>query len=145
MRAAALWLLLGLFALRVAGQLAVALSLAPFLPPMDEWYSGLLPYGPLLASQILIIAVFTKVCADMSRETGYFAHRRRWLGTPLHVFGWVYAATMVVRYVVTMTIHPDRRWTGRGTIPIAFHLVLAAFLLVLADYHRRAAANGRHH
>jgi hypothetical protein len=42
-RAAALWILLALFTGRVLGQLAVALDLAPFLPPMDEWQSGLLP------------------------------------------------------------------------------------------------------
>jgi hypothetical protein len=146
MRAVALWLLLGLFLLRVGGQLAVALGFAPFLPPMEEWYSGLLPYRPLLASQILIVAVFATVCVHVSRGAGYFASPRGWLGVPLQIFGWVYVAAMVVRYVVTMTIHAERRWAGAGTIPIVFHLVLAAFLLVLADHHRRAAAgNGRHH
>ena len=35
-RAAALWTLLVLFVGRVAGQLAVALDAAPFLPPMEE-------------------------------------------------------------------------------------------------------------
>jgi hypothetical protein len=143
-RAAVLWVLLGLFVLRVAGQLAVALGWAPFLPPMQEWYSGLLPYVPLLISQLLIIVLFVKICLDHGRGSGYFARPNAFFATPLWWFGWIYAAAMVVRYVVTMMWYPERRWTG-GTIPIAFHFVLAAFLLILADHHRGARVNGRHH
>jgi hypothetical protein len=39
-----LWALLGLFALRVAGQALVAAFDVPFLPTMRDWYSGLVPY-----------------------------------------------------------------------------------------------------
>ena len=106
---------------------------------MDEWYSGLLPYGPLLVSQAAIVALFARICADLSAGTGYFATPQPWLGRPLRTLGWLYAASMVVRYAVTMALHPERRWTGR-TIPIVFHLVLAAFLLVLAGHHRRGRA-----
>src|SRR5262245_54474475 len=42
---------------------------------------------------------------------------------------------MVIRYVIRMALYPHERWTG-GSIPIFFHWVLAAFLLVLAHYHR---------
>lgn len=144
-RALVLWLLLALFALRVLGQLAVALGLAPFLPPMEEWYSGLLPYGPLLASQIVIIIVFAKVCLDVTRQSGYFARPHGWLGTPLAIFGWIYVAAMIGRYILTMTLMPERRWTG-GVIPIVFHVVLAAFLLVLSGGQRRArSGHGRDH
>jgi hypothetical protein len=138
-RAHVLWLLLALFVARVAGQLMVALDLAPFLPPMQSWYSGLLPYKPLLASQVIIIVVFARVCLDLSRGAGFFARAHWTLGFPLWVFGWLYAGGMVTRYIVTMALHPERRWT-RGTIPIVFHFVLAAFLLVLADHYRRACA-----
>ena len=144
-RAALLWALLALFALRVAGQLAVALGRAPFLPPMSDWYSGLLPYTPLLVSQIAIIVIFTKICVDQSRGTGYFARPQAHLAKPLWYFGWLYAGAMAIRYIATMTLYPERRWTG-GTIPIVFHVVLAAFLLILAQYHRAATAtHGRHH
>jgi hypothetical protein len=54
--ASVLWILFSLFVGRVVGQLAVALDAAPFLPPMDEWQSGLLPYPLLLTSQLLLIA-----------------------------------------------------------------------------------------
>ena len=38
---------------------------------------------------------------------------------------------MVARYAITMTLYPERRWLGTGTIPIVFHWVLAAYLYVL--------------
>ena len=42
----------------------------------------------------------------------------------------------VVRYAVTMVRDPELRWFT-GTIPIWFHLVLAAFLYTLGHYHVR--------
>jgi len=140
MRAAVLWLLLVLFVGRVLGQLAVAVGIAPFLPPMEAWYSGLLSYRPLLISQGVIIIAFTRVCVDLSRGRGYFSEPRQWLASSTWVFGWLYAAAMAARYAITMTMYPERRWTG-GTIPIVFHFVLAGFLLVLSDYHRRALSS----
>lgn len=136
--ALALWALLALFVLRVAGQLLVALGGAPWLPPMEEWYSGLLPYGPLLASQIVIIVVLTKVCLDLTRGSGCFADTRPRLGSWLWVFGWIYLSAMILRHVLRMAFYPEERWTG-GTIPIVFHWVLASYLLTLAAYHRRTA------
>jgi hypothetical protein len=70
--ARALWTLLALFALRVLGQLLVLLGVAPFLPPMDDWQSGLLPYPLLLASQVLILALCATICMQFSRGRGYF-------------------------------------------------------------------------
>ncbi len=49
--------LLFLFCLRVLGQILVAFFNVSFLPPMEEWFSGLLPYPELLTAQILIIAL----------------------------------------------------------------------------------------
>ena len=106
---ATLWALLTLFALRVFGQFAVAIGRAPFLPPMDQWQSGVMPYPVLLASQCAILAVLTTVCVQFSRARGYFVRPRKWLATPLWVVGWVYAASMGVRYAVWMAIRPDQR------------------------------------
>jgi len=136
---AALWILLALFAGRVFGQLAVATGAAPFLPRMDQWQSGLVPYPVLLASQLVILAALAFVCIQFSRADGYFVRRRRWLGTPLWIAGWIYAASMAARYGVWMMIRPDQRWTG-DLIPVVFHIVLASFLLVVAHHHRQAAA-----
>ncbi len=132
--AAWLWLLLGLFCLRVGGQLWVALVPVSFLPPMEEWYSGLLPYGPLLVAQILIILLYGKVCLDFTRGRGYFVAPQRRLGIGLLVFGSLYLAAMILRYVIRMSLYPDERWTG-GSIPIFFHWILASFLLLVGQYH----------
>jgi lysylphosphatidylglycerol synthetase-like protein (DUF2156 family) len=123
-----LWTLLGLFALRVLGQLLVVAGMAPFLPPMDEWQSGLLPYPMLFASQIVILAILALVCVQFTRGEGYFVGRHAWLSTPLWVVGWIYALGMVVRYA----------FLRRDAIPVTFHIVLASFLLVVANHHRRA-------
>ena len=48
-----LWVLLGLFVLRVVGQALVAFLGVWFLPPMQAWYSGLLPYTYLLPAQLI--------------------------------------------------------------------------------------------
>ncbi len=122
----ALWCLLGLFALRVLGQLLVVAGVAPFLPPMDDWQSGLLPYPALLASQIVILGVFAAICVQFSRGRGYFVRPTKWLATPLWIIGWTYAAGMLVRYALLR-----RDW-----IPVVFHLVLASFLLIIATHHR---------
>ena len=124
-----LWVLLALFSLRVLGQLLVVTGQAPFLPPMDEWQSGLLPYPLLFASQVAIIAGLAVVCVQFSRGYGYFVRPHKWLATPLWVLGWMYAAGMLVRYALLR----------RDVIPVIFHLVLASFLLTIAHRHRRGA------
>src|SRR5215472_1420961 len=136
------WLLatlLFLFCLRVLGQILVAFFGVKFLPPMEEWFSGLLPYPELLASQILIILLYGKICLDFARGHGYFVTPRRRLGINLLKFGWLYLGVMMIRYVIRMGLYPHERWTG-GSIPIFFHWVLASFLLVLGHYHWRSTA-----
>ena len=135
---ALLWTLLTLFTLRVIGQLAVAAGRASFLPPMDQWQSGVLPYPMLLASQAAILVLLGAVCVQFSRGRGYFVVPRRWLATPLWVAGWIYALSMIARYAVSMAMRPEMRWTG-DLIPIVFHLVLAGVLLSVAHYQRRQA------
>lgn len=88
------------------------------------------------ASQAIVLVVFALVCVQFSRGNGYFVQRRRWLGTPLWIFGWIYAVSMVVRYAAWMALRPEERWTG-DLIPVVFHVVLASFLLVVADHHRQ--------
>ena len=128
MQHVALWILFALFGIRVVGQLVVVAGLAPFLPPMEDWQSGLLPYPLLLASQMLIIALLGAVCVQFTRGRGYFVERSAWLGTPLWIAGWLYAIAMVIRYALLR----------RDAIPVVFHIVLASFVLVVAHHHRHA-------
>jgi hypothetical protein len=135
--AAVLGGLAGLFLLRVLGQALVAFGGVGFLPPMPEWHSGLVPYPLLLPAQLGILGLLGWIVADLTRRRGAFAVPRPRLGRALGWFGALYAAAMLVRYAVTMALHPERRWLGTGTIPIVFHWVLAGCCLTLAHYHAR--------
>lgn len=142
----ALWILFGLFVLRVVAQLLIAFGFGGFLPPWEEWFSGALGYPPLLASQAAIILLYGRIALDVSRGRGFFAAPRRRFGSALLTIGSVYFAVMVIRYAIRMTLYPPERWWG-GSIPIFFHWVLASFLLVLGVYHKRSApppASSRH-
>lgn len=127
-----LWFLLGLFVLRVSGQLLVALGWIGFLPPMEAWHSGLLPYPGLLLCQILILTLYTKVCIDFTRGRGYFVVPRRGLGGGLLIFGSLYFASMGVRHIIQ-----------GPSIPVYFHWVLAAFILAVGRYHWTAEPKGQ--
>lgn len=131
-----LWVLLALFVLRVTGQALVAFLGVEFLPPMAEWYSGLLPYEYLLPAQIIIIAVMAWICADFTQERGPFVEPRRFFAVYWLYFGYAYLAVMIARYPLRMMLHPEARWFS-GTIPIFFHWVLAAFVIAVGLYHRR--------
>ena len=121
-----LWTLLALFVLRVAGQALVAFFGAPWLPPMERWYSGLVPYGLLLPAQLAIIALMAKVCADFTRRRGFFVRPRRFFAVHWLWFGWIYVAAMLLRFVIQ-----------GPTIPVFFHWVLAAFVIAVGVWHRR--------
>jgi uncharacterized protein len=113
----------------------VAFVGVPWLPPMESWSSGLMPYPYLLPSQLLIIALYSKVCLDFTRGKGFFIRTRPMFGRSVLVFGYLYAAAMVLRYVMRMTLVAEARWFG-GTIPIFLHWVLAAFIITFGRYHR---------
>jgi predicted acyl esterase len=130
----ALSALLILFCLRVLGQLIVATYGVDFLPPMEEWFSGILPYPALLCCQLLIIAVYGRVCFEFARQDGFFVIPKRQFGSNLINFSLIYLLVMILRYVIRMSLYPAERWTG-GSIPIFFHLVLALFLLLLGLFH----------
>lgn len=134
-----LWVLLIAFCGRVLGQLLVVIDAAPWLPPMKEWYSGLLPYPELLASQILIILVCSWICVDFSRGRGFWVSTRPFFARGVLVFAYVYLAAMLARYALRMVLVPEARWFGQ-TIPIVFHWVLASFLVVFGRWHRARLA-----
>jgi len=141
---APLWLLTGLFALRVAGQALVAFLHVGFLPAMSEWYSGLVPYPVLLPVQLVMLAIMGKINVDLAAGTGAFAIARPRFGRGLRWFAVIYFLSMVARYVVTMTLRPEQRWLG-GTIPIVFHWVLAAYIFVWGGLTMAPAASARRH
>jgi hypothetical protein len=127
--AVVLCVLTALFAGRVLGQALVAFFAVPWLPPMDAWFSGLVPYPMLLAIQVAILLVQAVIDRDVWRGHGFFARRRPRAGRRLQWLACAYALSMLGRYAITRT----------HRIPIVFHWVLAAYLFTLG---RQAADNG---
>jgi hypothetical protein len=130
MTAGLLWVLLGLFVLRVLGQMLVAFLGVRFLPPMQAWYSGLIPYPLLLPVQFFIIALMAKACLDFTRGRGMFFEPRGFFAGPWLWFGYVYLTAMIARALFLW----DR------PIPIVFHWVLAAFVITVGHSHRQRLA-----
>ena len=121
---------------RVLGQATVALLGPGWLPPMQDWSSGLLPYSILLPAQVAIVVLQARISWDLWRGSGFFAHSYPRFGVGLRWFSYGYFEVMGVRYVVTMALFPERRWLGSGTIPIFFHGVLAVYLLAWSRFHK---------
>lgn len=124
----------GLLFLRVVGQIVVVLFSPRWLPPMEQWQSGLLPYPLLLLGQAVVMTLMIWISLDFGTGTGYFVRPAPYWGPRVVTFSWIYLGGMVVRYVVRMVRRPDQRWFG-GTIPIIFHSVVALFLWAFGDYH----------
>jgi hypothetical protein len=122
-----LGVLLGLFVLRVVGQIVVATRAPQWLPPMARWYSGLLPYRYLLPTQIAFVAFMTMVVSSVSGQFVPLGVGSPVAGAWLIWGSYVYALGMVVRAIRYVLARPERRGV---LIPIVFHFVLAAFVFV---------------
>lgn len=127
-----LWLYTGLFVLRVAGQVLVAIRPRSWLPPMWQW--NLIPYPILLPIQLVFIVVMVWIDLAFSSASGIATANNEGAGQFLVAFSAAYALAMAIRYVVRMRRRPDQRWFG-GTIPIVFHFVLASYLCTLGLFY----------
>ena len=130
--AASLWLLAILFAMRVFGQALQLWAPQPFLPPFDVFQGSNLPYWLLLPVQVLILSVMITFARRV--QTGSLALRVR-PGTVLTWAGWIYMTVSVARIVVGLSTPAAPAWFSTW-IPAVFHVVLAAYVLTLAYYHR---------
>ena len=65
-------LLGGLFCLRVIDQVLVTYAQVGWLPAVEHWQSGLLPYWALLASQVAILCLMGAMIAGVWRGQGPF-------------------------------------------------------------------------
>lgn len=120
-----LWFLTFLFALRVAGQAMQRWAPQSFLPPFDAFQGSDLPYPILLGSQIVILGVmaFCNLRPPSARRA------LTWLGS-------FYMAGSLARIVVGLAVPGAPAWFSTW-IPAVFHVVLAAYVLALAGFHRR--------
>jgi len=134
-----LWLLLGLFTIRVLAQ-PIALRVdTPLLPRFESWHSGVLPYPLLVLTQAVIILWLARTAWMFT--TGAIAPRFR-LGVVMMALGGVYFAAMVMRLLLGATVFGDERWFA-SPLPTAFHLVLATYLLLYGHFHWRYGSERR--
>ncbi|MGE0557157.1 MAG: hypothetical protein AB7E73_14255 [Burkholderiales bacterium] len=134
--AAWLWTLTVLFAARVLGQALQYWMPVPFLPAFDEFQGSRLPYGFLLATQLLILGLM--ICTAGRIQSRRLVPRSG-VGRLLWWAGWIYFSGSAARVAAGLAM-PDAHPWFRAWIPAMFHLVLAAFVLLVACYHLRASA-----
>jgi len=127
--AALLWSCIGLFAARVIGQFEALVASPSWLPDMDAWYSGVLPYYLLLPVQIALLMVMAVVAWNRRVRTGRFALARPGVARMLRILAVLYFLAMALRLGLDIGANGGEFWR-EGAIPVAFHWVLALFLLV---------------
>jgi hypothetical protein len=130
------WTLSALFAARVLGQAVQRWMPQSFLPSFEAFQGSRLPYGLLLAFQLLILVVMMRVARRV--QTDRLVPRRR-VGFWLAWAGAVYMAVALGRIAVGLAA-PDAHAWFKTWIPAFFHVVLAAFVLVVSIYHLRGTA-----
>src|SRR6266850_7547809 len=114
---AVLWICIGLFFARVVGQIEVLLVAPSWLPAMQAWYSGLLPYPLLLPIQIALLMLMC-VLAIGTRTVPRLRGAADRTAAILRALAIVYVAVMVARLI--LIVH---RYGGgfylHGAIPVA--------------------------
>lgn len=127
-RAILLWTCTALFLVRVIGQIEVLLIAPDWLPPMEAWYSGLLPYPLLLPAQILILMLMCALNLRVNAEPHTANAKWRWW---VSGFALVYCAAMLLRLPIQL-LRGASDVIAAGGVPVAFHCVLALYLKALA-------------
>ena len=125
-----LWGCVILFAARVIGQIEALLLGPSWLPDMDAWFSGLLPYYLLLPAQIVILMLMAVVAWNRRIRDGTFARAHPRVAGTLRFLACAYFLVMAVRLGVNVIDNGADFWR-EGAIPVAFHWVLALFLSVV--------------
>ncbi len=130
-----LWLLTVLFGFRVVAQLVQAWQPVEFLPSFEAWHSGTLPYGWLMGTQFLILAMCLRIVWRLVHGTVVPSSRR---GHLLLVFGSIYFGGMCIRLFLGTTVASEHEWFG-ATLPTVFHLVLGSFVILYGRFHSLAS------
>ena len=131
--AVVLTLLTLLFLGRVTGQALVVFGGVTWLPPMEAWYSGLLPYPSLFPVQIAILVGQAVIDRAAWLLRPWLVRPRPRAGRVLRRLSYGYAVAMAVRLALT----------GTHMIPVTFHWVLAAYLYTVARIWEVTASRTR--
>ena len=122
------------FAGRVVVQLVQLVHPVSRLPSFEQWQSGALPYGVLLAGQLAILGAQFHILGSVRAVHAMLSNRSHRV---VRAFAHTYLAVMVVRLLVGLSGAAPGSWFDAG-LPTAFHLLLATFLLVWLDAERRS-------
>ncbi len=123
----ALGALAAAFAFRVTAQFIQWTVDVPWLPAFDSWQSGAVPYGALLAAQVIILGAQGAVVAGMRDGRCRPAPRQAiWV----LAFGVTYFGVMAFRLAASVTF-AEGGWLDEP-LPSVFHLVLAVFVILWA-------------
>jgi sterol desaturase/sphingolipid hydroxylase (fatty acid hydroxylase superfamily) len=131
--ATGLGILLILFAGRVVAQFVQWIGPVTFLPPFGAWQSGALPYPILLPIQIAL-AVFMAV-VQVRFISGRIRPRPA-AGVALLSLGSLYLALAFARLGAALSFGAGQAFLG-ALLPSIFHVVLAAWFLILGWFHHR--------
>jgi len=132
-----LFLLTSLFFIRVLGQAVQYWYPLTLLPPFGDFQGSSLPYTLLFSIQ-LIILFFMYWVAWKVRNRRLMPNLR--IGRWLLVLGIIYMTGSVIRIAIGLVIIDAVAWFT-SWIPAVFHVVLAAFILVMAMFHLRTKEN----
>ena len=126
------------FLFRVVGQAVQRWAPLPFLPPFDAWQGSGLPYGILLATQIIILGALGYVLTGMAQGRRMLGRRASRIVIGV---GALYFAVMAVRLLIGITLAPDSHWFT-AWISTALHLALAT-IIIIWGWHQLRRVNGR--
>jgi hypothetical protein len=121
------------FLFRVVAQLVQVWWPVGFLPSFESWHTATLPYPLLVAGQLTILMAQAWVIVSIAKG-GHLPRRR--VGQWLLALGSLYFGFMACRLIAGLTFLRHLPWF-HAALPAIFHMVLASFLLVLADLHLR--------
>ncbi|HWI36284.1 MAG TPA: hypothetical protein VNU64_07510, partial [Burkholderiales bacterium] len=96
-----LWLFTGLFTLRVLGQAVQFWWPHSFLPEFGAFQGSRLPYGVLLATQLVILAVMIYYALRVMRGALPPSEQA---GRVLLWLGWIYMAGSIARIVIGLLV-----------------------------------------
>ncbi|MEW5250660.1 hypothetical protein [Microbulbifer discodermiae] len=122
-----------LFGLRVAAQYLELLWPAAPLPEFDAWSSGLIPYPQLFVLQCLLLWGMVHLCRSLPgiRPSPV-------LGRVLMYRALTYFSVMCLRFLTALFNLSHIRWFQLA-LPSFFHMVLAAYLGLVARFHLRGS------
>lgn len=132
-------ILLALFCFRVVAQLLQRYLELSFLPPFDAWQSGAVPYGVLLASQILILYFCIWILWRILSNRILPSRRQGWI---FFVIGLIYFMTMIARLAIGLTGLSEHHWF-HSYLPTLFHFVLSGYLIGVGCFHLQATEQRR--